>query len=94
MKPTEETRTLILALERLHRLDLDKLFASAVDVAILDYTDEGNQHMPRVSLAAEDFDPVRKALIDCVAKQIARRKEYLMSQLRDLNSATYKYLGA
>ena len=85
MKPTETTETLLIALKQIDALDLEKLFASAVDVAVLSYTEGRPQHMGRVSIPAEFFSPVRDALRDALILAIDRRRESLERELADVN---------
>lgn len=88
MKPAEETATLLRALKQLDTLDMDKLFASGIDVTIHHYTHEDREHMERVSLHAEFFAPVRDALRTALRLSIERRKESLQRQLRDIDITT------
>lgn len=89
MKRTEDTDRLIASYKNAKRLDLDRLFASGIDVMLYDYSDpEGEKfHMDRTTIAGEDFKPVKDALVEVLAIQIRKRIESLTRQLRDCEEA-------
>lgn len=80
MKNTETTFTIVEALRAAKSLDTDKLFASAIDVAVIDYT-KGTAIVERVSIPGEFFGPVRAALVDALALTLSRRLEWLRRDL-------------
>lgn len=88
MKNTETTATILGALNQLDKLDLDKLYASAIDVALLSYTKDKPDHMERVSIHAEFFGPVKDALRVALRQTIACRRETLARELRDIDITT------
>lgn len=87
MKPTEETSVLLRALKQAKAIDLDKLFASGIDITINDYTHEDREHMERVSVTAETFAPVKEALIKCLLINIQLRQQSLTRELASVNIA-------
>lgn len=88
MKNSETTTTMLTALTQLDKLDLDKLFGSAIDVALPSYTKDRQDHMERVSIHAEFFGPVKDALRTALRQTIERRKETLQRELRDIDITT------
>lgn len=85
MKPTETTDRLLAAKRALKRLDTDKLFASGIDITVHDYSNEERNHVERVTIGGEDFEPVRIALFDAIQKTIQRRRASLVSQIRAID---------
>lgn len=88
MKITDETSTLLRAYEQIQKLDLDKLFASGIDVALLSYTPERNDHMDRVTIPGEFFAPIKAAITECLLKTIQRRQEMVARELTQIEKIT------
>lgn len=88
MKITDETSTLLRAYEQVQKLDLDKLFASGIDVALLSYTPERNDHMDRVTIPGEFFAPIKAAVAECLLKTIQRRQETVARELTQIEKIT------
>lgn len=80
MKPTETTTALIKALRDARGIDLDKLFASALDVAVTNYT-TGAATVERISIPAEFAGPLVAGLIDALEKTIERRIDSIAQDL-------------
>jgi hypothetical protein len=86
MKATEETSRIIEAIKQVDKLDLDKLFASGIDITINSYTDPEREHVSRVTIHAEDAYPVKVALRDALMMALERHRESLTRQLRDIEA--------
>lgn len=87
MKPTETTMTLLRALQQVNALNLDRLFASGIDVTLDSYTDDCPAHLDRVTLHGEDFAPVRDALREALRKAVDRRRASLARDLVAVENA-------
>jgi hypothetical protein len=87
VKHTEQTDTLLRALEQVNAIDLDKLYASGINVTVSSYTEDKPDHVECVTVHAEDFGPVKVALRIALSKAIERRKDYLTRQLADIAKA-------
>lgn len=86
MKLTEETDRIISAIRQVEKIDLNKLFASGIDITIHNYTDPEREHVSRVTLHAEDCAPLLKELRKALIMAVERRRESLTRQLRNIEA--------
>lgn len=90
MRQTEQTHTIISAVEQVDKIDLDKLFLSGIDITLHDYSNPDRDHVSRVTLAAEDCAPLLAELRKALLKSAERRRESLRQQFQDLNKLLTK----
>lgn len=86
MRYSEDTSRLVGALKEIDAIDLDKLFASGIDITIHNYTDPERTHVDRVTVHAEDAGPILSALREAVVKAMKHRQVSLRSQLASIDS--------
>jgi len=86
MKLSETTGQMIHALTCLRAIDLEKLFASGFDVTFHSYTEGKPDHMPRVTIHAEDAAELVEVMEKALQKALIKRRSQLVSEIGSIRA--------